>query len=59
MPQAEEKDLPIILVPKEVAALLRVSEKTLSRLHIPYAKVGRVRRYLRDDVLAYIREKAA
>ena len=56
---SDARDLPDVLLPDEAADLLRVSVKTLTRLHIPYAKVGRFRRYLRDDVLAYIREKAA
>ena len=54
-----EVEVPEVLTTKEAASLLRVSEKTLTRLHIPYAKVGKLRRYLREDVLAYVREKAA
>lgn len=54
MPDAQE-----VLTAKEAAELLRVSVKTLGRLHIPYAKVGRVRRYLREDLLNYVREKVA
>ncbi len=54
-----EDKLAEVLTPEEAAELLRISTKTLCRLHIPYAKVGRFRRYLREDVLTYLREKAA
>lgn len=48
-----------ILTAEEAADLLRVSTKTLRRLHIPFARVGKRRRYMREDVLSYIREKVA
>jgi excisionase family DNA binding protein len=56
---SEATPMPEILTAEEAADLLRVSTKTLRRLHIPYARVGSRRRYLRRDVLAYIEEKVA
>jgi excisionase family DNA binding protein len=56
---SEEEKVPEILTTDEAAQFLRVSKRTLQRLHIPYAKVGKLRRYLREDVLNYLREKAA
>lgn len=55
----KEENVPEILTADEAAAFLRISKRTLQRLHIPYAKVGKLRRYLREDVLNYLREKAA
>jgi len=52
-------DLPEVLTGDEVAELLRVSKRTVERLHLPSVKVGKLRRYLREDVLNYLREKAA
>lgn len=52
-------EAPEVLTTDEAASLLRVSKRTLQRLHIPYAKVGKLRRYLREDILNYLREKAA
>lgn len=42
---------------EDVARYLRVCKRTVERLHIPYAKIGRKRKYLREDVVGYIREK--
>jgi len=41
----------------QVAALLRVSKRTVERLNVPSVKLGKCRRYLRDDVLAYLRAR--
>ncbi len=48
----------VVLTGQEVASLLRVSKRTVERLHLPSIKLGRTRRYLRDDVLSFLREKA-
>jgi excisionase family DNA binding protein len=48
-----------VLTGDEVAALLRVSKRTVERLNLPSIKLGRTRRYLREDILNYLREKAA
>lgn len=55
----EPSEVPPVLTTDEVAELLRVSSKTVLRLHIPFAKFGRQRRYLREDVLNFLREKVA
>jgi excisionase family DNA binding protein len=47
--------VPDVLTGAEVAALLRVSKRTVERLNLPSVKLGKCRRYLRDDVLAYLR----
>jgi excisionase family DNA binding protein len=51
--------LPEVLTGDEVADLLRVSKRTVERLHLPSVKVGKLRRYLREDVLNYLRDKVA
>ena len=56
---SDEEPMPEILTAEEAADLLRVSTKTLRRLHIPYARVGKRRRYLREDILGYIKDKVA
>lgn len=48
-----------VLTGKEVADMLRVSARTVTRLNLPNIKVGKLRRYLREDVLDYLREKRA
>ena len=40
-----------------VAELLGVSTRTVLRLPIPYAKIGRCRRYRLADVDAYVAER--
>jgi excisionase family DNA binding protein len=50
--------VPDVLTGAEVAALLRVSKRTVERLNLPSVKLGKCRRYLRDDVLAYLRAGA-
>jgi excisionase family DNA binding protein len=48
-----------ILTVAEAAELLGVSKKTVRRLAIPKARLGRnTIRYLREDVVAYIRRMA-
>jgi len=48
-----------VLTPLEAAELLGVSDKTLAGLPIPSVKLGhRTRRYLKADVLAYVRGRA-
>lgn len=54
-----EDDLPPLLTPKQLAALLSTSEAALSQDRylskgIPFIKIGARVRYLRDDVLAYL-----
>ncbi len=46
-----------VLTVEQVAEWLHVSTRTIERLQIPHAKLGRARRYLRADVLAYLNEK--
>jgi excisionase family DNA binding protein len=48
-----------VLTGDEVAKLLRVSRRTVERLHLKSVKVGNKRRYLREDVLDYLRQRAA
>ena len=48
-----------VLTGDEVAELLRVTKRTVERLNIPSVKIGRLRRYLREDVLDYLRRKVA
>ena len=49
-----------VLTAKEAADLLHVSEKTLRRLPLKKIRIGhRTLRYLREDILAYLRGKAA
>jgi excisionase family DNA binding protein len=55
----EEPQVPEVLTAEEAAELLRISTKTLRRLHIPYARVGKRRRYMRSDVLTFIKDKVA
>ena len=44
-----------VLTAKEVAAILRVSPKTVRRLPLPVVKLGPgTLRYLRSDVFAYL-----
>lgn len=50
---------PEVMTAGEVASLLRVSKRTVERLNLPSVKLGRSRRYLREDVLNYLREKVA
>lgn len=52
-------DLPPLLTPKQLAALLSTSEAALSQDRylgkgIPFTKIGARVRYLRDDVLDYL-----
>jgi excisionase family DNA binding protein len=50
---------PEVLTTEEVAELLRVSKRTIERLPLPYAKVGRLRRYRRVDIMSYLEKKCA
>jgi excisionase family DNA binding protein len=58
-------DLPQLLIPKEVSALLRVSEGTLAqwrhhkRYALPFVKIGRAVRYRPEDVAAFMEKGAA
>lgn len=56
MPETEARE---VLTADQVAALLQVSRRTVFRLHLPSVKIGRTRRYLREDVLRYLRDKVA
>jgi excisionase family DNA binding protein len=49
----------VLLTPTEASELLRVSQRTLERLNLPYIKVGRLRRYLRSGLMEYIDQKAS
>lgn len=44
---------PRLLTPKEVAAYLQISVKTLKRLPIPFTKIGRQKRYHPELVEKY------
>lgn len=51
--------LPELLTPKQVSDWLGISEASLAQTRylstgIPYLKVGKRVRYLRDDVVAYV-----
>jgi excisionase family DNA binding protein len=48
-----------VLTVDEVAAWLKVSRRTVERMDLPFAKVGRVRRYVRDQVLDYLKRRAS
>jgi excisionase family DNA binding protein len=50
--------VPEVLTSAEAAKLLRVSRRTLERLNIPSVRLGRLRRYLRQDILDWLRQKA-
>lgn len=48
-----------LLTVDDVAVMLEVSRRTIQRLPIPYAKVGRRRVYLLENVMAYLQKKAS
>lgn len=48
-----------VLTVDEVARWLKVSRRTVERMSIPFAKVGRTRRYVRDQVLDFLKAKAS
>ena len=48
-----------VLTVDEVAQWLKVSRRTIERMGLPFAKVGRQRRYVRDQVLDHLRSKAS
>jgi len=50
---------PEVLTSREAAELLRVHRRTLERLNLPSVKLGRLRRYLREDILEWLRQKSA
>jgi excisionase family DNA binding protein len=52
-------DMPELWEVGDVAKYFGVSKRTAERMNIPYAKIGRKRKYLKEDVVAYIREKVA
>lgn len=55
--------LPEVMTRAEVARFLRLSDWTVNDLarrgEIPSVKFGRSRRFIRDDVRAYLRERTA
>ena len=61
-----ESDAPVLAYPPEailelphVAAWLRVSERTVERLDIPFALLGaRTKRYLARDVIAFLEKRS-
>lgn len=63
---AVDSDGPVLAYPPEailelphVAAWLRVSERTVERLDIPFALLGkRTKRYLARDVIDYLSKKS-
>ena len=57
--QREPTTIPDILTSKEAADAMRLSKKAFERLPIRHAKVGRFRRYLRKDLLAFIEDRAS
>lgn len=48
-----------VMTAEQVARMLHVSERTVARLNLPSVKLGRARRYLREDILDYLRQKVA
>ena len=52
-------DVPELWTVDDVAKYFGISKRTAERMNIPYAKIGRKRKYLRDDVVAYIKDKVA
>ncbi len=48
-----------VLTVEDVAERLQVSVRTVQRLNLRSVTLGRCRRYLLSDVLAYLREKAS
>lgn len=48
-----------VLTVDEVARWLKVSRRTVERMNLPFAKVGRTRRYVRDQVLDFLKAKAS
>ena len=48
-----------VLTADDVAALLHISKRTVERLNLPSVKLGRARRYLRETILDYLRDKVA
>lgn len=62
MPKSQEiaeSDLPEIITASELSKWLGISEKSLSQDRylgqgLPYVKIGKRVRYMRDDVLAYL-----
>lgn len=55
-----EMDAPAddVLTLDQVATMLKVSRRTVERMDIPFAKVGRLRRYVKTQVLAYLTGRA-
>ena len=55
--------MPELLTRKELAKLLKISEKTIDRLRegrkIPFCKVGRSIRFNKKDVLEYLEQNKA
>jgi hypothetical protein len=49
----------LVLTRKELAAALKVCEKTVDRLNIPSVRLGRRRLYRIEDVKDFLREHAA
>ena len=57
-PQSAPPTPPRLLTPSEAAAFLSISLRTLSRLtasgELPYARIGRQRRYEMEALLAFV-----
>lgn len=52
-------EAPVIWDVEEVARYYRVSTRTVERMNLPYAKIGRRRVYLRDDVVNHLIAKVS
>lgn len=59
----EEHDrLPLLMTAREVAAYLRISLRRFEQLVAaseapPFTRIGRLRRWLRDDVMRWVRDR--
>lgn len=47
-----------LMTPRELCGMLKISRSTLYRLDVPFLLIGACRRYVRSDVLAYMRRQA-
>lgn len=60
----EHNRLPPLMTAREVAAYLRVSLRRFEQLVAageapPFKRIGRLRRWLRDDVVRWVRDRRA
>lgn len=44
---------------EDVARYLKVCKRTVERMAIPYAKIGRKRKYIPEQVVEYVKQKVA